>query len=33
MFQKPHASVAFVLVTLGLDAIGIGIIAPICPGW
>ena len=29
---KPHASVTFVLVTLGLDAMGVGIIAPIVPG-
>ncbi len=32
MFQKPQASVTFVLVTLGLDALGVGIIAPIVPG-
>jgi DHA1 family tetracycline resistance protein-like MFS transporter len=30
--QPNHASVAFVLVTLGLDALGVGIIAPIVPG-
>jgi DHA1 family tetracycline resistance protein-like MFS transporter len=32
MFQRRRASVAFVLVTLGLDALGVGIIAPIVPG-
>ncbi|WP_428487376.1 TCR/Tet family MFS transporter [Rhodopila sp.] len=32
MSQQRRASVAFVLVTLGLDAIGVGIIAPIVPG-
>ena len=32
MFHKLHASVAFVLITLGLDALGVGIIAPIVPG-
>ena len=32
MSQKRRASVAFVLVTLGLDALGVGIIAPIVPG-
>ncbi len=31
MFERPRASVAFVLVTRGLDALGIGIIAPIVP--
>jgi DHA1 family tetracycline resistance protein-like MFS transporter len=32
MLQRPRASVAFVLITLGLDALGVGIIAPIVPG-
>ena len=32
MPTKFRASVAFVLVTLGLDALGVGIIAPIVPG-
>ena len=32
MSKQPRASVAFVLVTLGLDALGVGIIAPIVPG-
>lgn len=32
MSQRPRASVAFVLLTLGLDALGVGIIAPIVPG-
>ena len=32
MPHRPTASVAFVLVTLGLDALGVGIIAPIVPG-
>ena len=32
MPQKPQASVAFVLFTLGLDALGVGIIGPIVPG-
>ena len=32
MPQKPSASVAFVLATLGMDALGVGIIAPIVPG-
>ena len=32
MPNQPRASVAFVLVTLGLDALGVGIIAPIVPG-
>jgi DHA1 family tetracycline resistance protein-like MFS transporter len=32
MSKKPHASVMFVLITLGLDALGVGIIAPIVPG-
>ncbi len=32
MATKRRASVAFVLVTLGLDALGVGIIAPIVPG-
>ncbi len=32
MFQQRRASVVFVLVTLGLDALGVGIIAPIVPG-
>ena len=33
MPQKPSASVAFVLATLGMDALGVGIIAPIVPAW
>ncbi len=32
MPSRPRASVAFVLVTLGIDALGVGIIAPIVPG-
>ena len=32
MLNSRRASVAFVLVTLGLDAVGVGIIAPIVPG-
>ena len=32
MSSERRASVAFVLVTLGLDAVGVGIIAPIVPG-
>ena len=32
MRNRPHASVNFVLVTLGLDALGVGLIAPIVPG-
>ncbi len=32
MSQQRRASVLFVLVTLGLDALGVGIIAPIVPG-
>jgi len=32
VFTKRRASVTFVLVTLGLDALGVGIIAPIVPG-
>ena len=32
MMNRRRASVAFVLVTLGLDALGVGIIAPIVPG-
>ncbi len=32
MPKRPTAAVAFVLVTLGLDAVGVGIIAPIVPG-
>ena len=32
MSKHRRASVAFVLVTLGLDALGVGIIAPIVPG-
>jgi DHA1 family tetracycline resistance protein-like MFS transporter len=32
MLNRPPASVAFVLITLGLDALGVGIIAPIVPG-
>ena len=32
MFSKRRASVTFVLVTLGIDALGVGIIAPIVPG-
>ena len=32
MFRKRQASVTFVLITLGLDALGVGIIAPIVPG-
>ena len=32
MPTRPRASVAFVLVTLGLDALGVGLIAPIVPG-
>ena len=32
MSSHKQASVAFVLVTLGLDALGVGIIAPIVPG-
>ena len=32
MARKYRASVVFVLVTLGLDALGVGIIAPIVPG-
>ena len=32
MASRHRASVAFVLVTLGLDALGVGIIAPIVPG-
>jgi hypothetical protein len=32
MSTTRRASVAFVLVTLGLDALGVGIIAPIVPG-
>ncbi len=32
MSRPRRASVAFVLVTLGLDALGVGIIAPIVPG-
>ncbi len=32
MFKRQNASVTFVLVTLGLDALGVGIIAPIVPG-
>ena len=32
MAKRPNASVAFILVTLGLDALGVGIIAPIVPG-
>jgi DHA1 family tetracycline resistance protein-like MFS transporter len=32
MSQKPRASVTFVLITLALDALGVGIIAPIVPG-
>ena len=32
MPQQRRASVVFVLVTLGLDALGVGIIAPIVPG-
>ena len=32
MAQGKQASVAFVLITLGLDALGVGIIAPIVPG-
>lgn len=32
--DRPHSlSVGFVLATSGLDAIGIGIIVPIVPGW
>jgi DHA1 family tetracycline resistance protein-like MFS transporter len=31
MISRRRASVAFVLVTLGLDAVGVGIIAPIVP--
>ena len=31
MPHQSRASVAFVLVTLGLDALGVGIIAPIVP--
>ena len=30
--DKPRVSIAFVLITLGLDALGVGIIAPIVPG-
>ena len=32
MTSRPRASVAFILITLGLDALGVGIIAPIVPG-
>ena len=32
MPNRPNASVSFVLVTLGLDALGVGLIAPIVPG-
>ena len=32
MLNQRRASVTFVLVTLGLDALGVGIIAPIVPG-
>ncbi len=32
MLQKPSASIAFILATLGMDALGVGIIAPIVPG-
>jgi DHA1 family tetracycline resistance protein-like MFS transporter len=32
MTSQHRASVAFVLVTLGIDALGVGIIAPIVPG-
>ena len=32
MPNRHRASVAFVLITLGLDALGVGIIAPIVPG-
>ena len=32
MPSRPSASVTFVLITLGLDALGVGIIAPIVPG-
>lgn len=32
MPKRPRASIAFVLATLGLDALGVGIIAPIVPG-
>jgi len=32
MASQHRASVAFVLVTLGIDALGVGIIAPIVPG-
>ena len=31
MFARPQASIVFVLATLGLDAMGVGIIAPIVP--
>jgi DHA1 family tetracycline resistance protein-like MFS transporter len=31
MISRQRASVAFVLITLGLDAVGVGIIAPIVP--
>lgn len=32
MALRQHASVVFILATLGLDALGVGIIAPIVPG-
>ncbi|MEF3046288.1 TCR/Tet family MFS transporter [Pseudotabrizicola sp. L79] len=31
MFQKPHLSLAFILATVTLDAIGIGLIFPVMP--
>ncbi len=32
MLDRGHASVTFILITLGLDALGVGLIAPIVPG-
>jgi hypothetical protein len=33
MSTRHRASITFILITLGLDALGVGIIAPIVPGW